>query len=90
MKYRVLMIGLLLGLGGCASLEEAYIYDREFGQAIQTSLDSQIAYPDRQQNRTPEGSEGITAEEIMNVYNQTFAEKPQQINVLKLGSSSGN
>ncbi|MCK4621469.1 MAG: hypothetical protein KAT62_04555 [Desulfuromonadales bacterium] len=90
MKYGVLIIGLLLGVSGCASLEEAYIYDREFGQATQAALASQIVYPDRQTSKTPEGVEGITAEEIMDVYNETFAEKPQQINILTLGSASGN
>jgi hypothetical protein len=90
MKYRVLIIGFLLVLGGCASFEEAYIYDREFGQASQAAWESQIVYPDKQSNRIPDGIEGITAEELMGVYNGTFAEKPQQINVLEIGSSGGN
>lgn len=90
MKYGVIIIGLLLGISACASLEEAYIYDREFGQATRAALASQIINPDWQTSKTPEGVEGITAEEVMDVYNQTFAEKPQQFNVLRLGSSSGN
>lgn len=85
MKYKVLVIGFILALGGCASVEEAYVLDREFGQATQAAWASQVAYPDRQTIKTPEGTEGITAEEIMDVYNQTFAEKPQQINVLDFG-----
>ena len=85
MKYKVLVIGIILALGGCASVEEAYVLDREFGQATQTAWASQVAYPDRQTVKTPEGTEGITSEEIMDVYNQTFAEKPQQINVLDFG-----
>ena len=85
MKYKVLFIGFILALGGCASVEEAYVLDREFGQATQAAWASQVAYPDRQTVKTPEGTEGITAEEIMDVYNQTFAEKPQQINVLDFG-----
>jgi hypothetical protein len=90
MKYKVLIIGFLLGLGGCASLEEAYVNDREFGQATQTARANQVAYPDRQTLKTPEGAEGINAEEVMDVYNQTFAEKPQQINVMELGLSNEN
>lgn len=85
MKYKAMIICFLIGIGGCASLEEAYILDREFGQATQTAWANQVAYPDRQTLKTPEGTEGITAEEIMDVYNQTFAEKPQQINVLEFG-----
>jgi hypothetical protein len=90
MKYKVLVIGFMLALGGCAapekaSFEEAYIVDREFGQATQAAWASQVAYPDRQSFKTPEGTEGINAEEIMDVYNQTFAEEPQQINVLEFG-----
>ncbi|MEN8729652.1 MAG: hypothetical protein AB1Z51_07655, partial [Desulfuromonadales bacterium] len=69
MKYKVLVIGFMLALGGCASFEEAYIVDREFGQATQAAIASQVAYPDRQSFKTPEGTEGINAEEIMNVYN---------------------
>ena len=90
MKYRVLIIGFLLGLGGCACFEEAYIYDREFGQATQATWESQIAHPEKQETKTPEGLAGITAEELMDVYNGTFAEKPQQLNVLNLGSVGGN
>ena len=90
MKYKVLVIGFILALGGCASLEEAYVSYRDFGQALQTARSSQVAYPDRQTLKTPEGAEGITAEEVMDVYNQTFAEKPQQINVMEVGLSSGN
>jgi len=90
MKYTVLIIGLLVGLSGCASFEEAYIYDHEYGQATQATFDSQVAYPDTQMQEGPEGIAGITAEELMGVYNGTFAEKPQQMNILTLGSTSGN
>ena len=90
MKYKVLVIGFILALGGCAplektSFEEAYMVDQEFGQATQAAWANQVAYPDRQTVKIPEGTEGITAEEIMDVYNQTFAEEPQQINVLEFG-----
>ena len=90
MKYRVLIIGFLLGLGGCASFEEAYIYDHEFGQATQATWASQVAHPEALDKKAPEGLAGITAEELMGVYNGTFGEKPQQLNILNLGTVSGN
>lgn len=90
MKYRLLIIGFLLGLGGCASFEEAYIYDREFGRATQATWESQVAYPENRKMNAPEGLAGITAEELMDVYNGTFGEKPQQLNILNLGSVGGD
>jgi hypothetical protein len=33
-------------LAGCASMEEAYYVDREFGLAQQAAWDNQVAYPD--------------------------------------------
>jgi hypothetical protein len=71
-------------LAGCASLEEAYYVDREFGQAQMASWDSQVAYPDyRFAAKTPQNIDGITAEEIMNVYNKTFAKEPTQTEVFQ-------
>jgi len=89
MTYRLLIIAVLLGLGGCASFQEAYIYDHEFGKASQMAWESQIAHPEAHETKTPEGLAGITAEELMGVYNDTFGEKPQQLNILNLGSVSG-
>lgn len=71
-------------LSGCASLEEAYYVDREFGKAQMASWDSQVAYPDyRYASRVPEGIAGITSEEIMGVYNNTFAKEPQNVDVFQ-------
>jgi hypothetical protein len=73
-------------LAGCASMEEAYYVDREFGLAQQAAWDKQVAYPDyRHVAKIPEITEGITAEEIMNIYNQTYAEEPEQVDVFQLG-----
>jgi len=73
-------------LAGCASFEEAYYVDREFGQAQMMTWDSQVAYPDyRHVPKTPEGTDGITAEEIMDVHNQTFGERPEDVDVLQFG-----
>jgi hypothetical protein len=73
-------------LAGCAAMEEAYYVDREFGLAQQAAWDSQVAYPDyRHVAKTPEVTEGITSEEIMNVYNRTFAEAPEKVDVFQFG-----
>jgi PBP1b-binding outer membrane lipoprotein LpoB len=86
MKKLSLILTAVLLLAGCASLEEAYYIDKEFGQDSQATWDRQVMYPDyRFAHKTPETIEGVTAEEIMKVYNDTFAEKPEQINVLGFG-----
>lgn len=87
MKYRLLFIGLLFGVSGCASLQEAYHTDREFGEATRISWQQQVAYPETMAQQTPEGVSGIAAEGIMDVYNGTFGEKPQQVNILSLGAT---
>jgi len=86
MRYLVISSAILSLLAGCASFEEAYHLDREYGQASRQAWDMQVAYPDyRHVDKVPETTEGITAEEIMEVHNQTFAEEPQQIDVFQLG-----
>jgi hypothetical protein len=78
------MISALVLLAGCATMEEAYYVDREFGLAQQAAWDNQVAYPDyRHVAKTPEITEGITAEEIMNVHNKTFAREPEQMQVFQ-------
>jgi hypothetical protein len=80
------MITAMVLLAGCASMEEAYYVDREYGLAQQVTWDNQVAYPDyRHVAKTPEITEGITAEQIMDVYNETFAEEPEQVDVFQLG-----
>jgi len=86
MRTLACMITAMALLAGCASMEEAYYVDREFGQAQQLAWDRQVAYPDyRHVAKTPEVTEGITAEEIMDVYNETFAEEPENVDVFQLG-----
>lgn len=88
------MILLLIGsflLVGCASMEEAYYVDREFGQSSQETWDMQVAYPDYRyamdQNtgeiRNPENLEGLPAENVMEVYTNTFAEPPTESEVIE-------
>jgi hypothetical protein len=86
MKILISTIAAMLLLAGCASLEEAYYVDREFGQAQQISWDLQVADTGyRHAAKTPEITEGITAEEIMGIYNQTFAEEPEQVEIFQFG-----
>ncbi len=90
MKTTILLIAASLLLAGCASLEEAYYVDHEFGQASQQTWDMQVAYPDYRyvydqdgKMKNPEGLDGIAAEEVMNVHTQTYAEKPTEADVLQ-------
>jgi len=86
MRILACMITAMVLLAGCASMEEAYYVDREYGLAQQVTWDNHVAYPDyRHVAKTPQTTEGVTAEEIMNVYNGTFSEAPEQVDVFQLG-----
>jgi len=86
MKFLAGIITTMALLAGCASLEEAYYVDREYGLAQQAAWDNQVAYPNyRYAAKTPEVTEGITAEEIMSVYNETFSETPEQVDIFQFG-----
>jgi len=77
-------LAALVLTAGCASMEEAYYIDREFGQASQASFDQQILYPDyRYAGEVPEGAPGIIAEEVMAVHIETYSEKPTQVEVFQ-------
>ncbi len=89
MKTTILLIAASLLLAGCASLEEAYFVDREFGQAAQQTWDMQVAYPDYRyvydqdgKMKDPQGMDGINAEEVMNTLTQTYGEKPTEAEAL--------
>ena len=84
MRILACMITVMLLLAGCASMEEAYYVDREFGLAQQVTWDKQVAYPDyRHVAKIPETTEGITAEDIMNVHNKTFARESEKMDVFQ-------
>lgn len=84
MKILACLITALALLGGCASFEEAYYVDREFGNAQMASWDTLVAYPDyRYASQVPEGIAGITSEEIMGVYNDTFSKAPEKVEVFE-------
>ncbi|HXV20874.1 MAG TPA: hypothetical protein VD811_07805 [Desulfuromonadales bacterium] len=86
MKILACMMSAMVLLAGCASTEEAYYLDREFGLAQQAAWDNQVAYPDyRHVAKTPETTEGIAAEKIMDASNKNFAEQPEIVNVFQLG-----
>ena len=86
MKTIILAIIATALLAGCASFQEAYVLDHEFGQASQATWNKQVAYPDhRYAKNTAENTDGITAENIMKVYNDTFGEAPKKVNVFQLG-----
>jgi hypothetical protein len=71
-------------LAGCAR-ETCYV-DQEWGVAQKASWDRQVANPDgRNAGVNPTGLEGVNAEEVMSVYNQTFAEKTSKTNVYEFG-----
>lgn len=90
MKYLVIITAGLL-LTGCASFQEAYYLDQEFGSDSNAAWEQQIAFPEATHDSSaPMGIEGITAEEIMGVYNETFAEEPMKQNVLSFGLPGGN
>jgi hypothetical protein len=90
-------IAMLTGLGllsGCAHnpevSREAQSVDLEWGQAQERTWAQQVAYPEgRSPEKLPEGMEGNTAEEVMGVYNQSFAERPTRTQVFQLGIVSG-
>jgi hypothetical protein len=84
-KTLLLIVAAALVLSGCASFEEAYLLDREFGQASLATWNRQIAYPDRQIETAPEGMEGITAEKTIGVHIDTYDQRPTKVDVFSIG-----
>jgi hypothetical protein len=73
-------------LTGCASFEEAYYLDREFGKAQMESWNKMIAYPDyRYADQEPEGMAGIHGEAAMDIYHRSFDKEPTHTEVFQLG-----
>lgn len=90
MKYLACAVPLLFLLAGCAPPREAYRLDREFGKAQMDAWDQQIVNRESPYGATPpEGMEGITAEEVMKVYNETFTEKAKETVIPELGKKIG-
>lgn len=86
MRTYLLIFAASIVLSGCASFEEAYYLDREFGEASQETWAQQVVpAEDRHAESLPETLSGITAEEVMAVHNETFAAEPTKIDVFQLG-----
>ena len=88
---KLIVMPLALGLlVGCSSTP--YV-DKEFGQGTRMALETQIADKTYQHAaKAPEGTPGIVAEEIMEVYTDDFGKAPKEtnINVLQGSGSSGS
>ncbi len=66
-------------LTGCASFQEAYQTDKNYGVNSQATWQKQVAYPEAPYaGTTPETHEGIMSERVMDVYNDTYGEPPKQ------------
>ena len=92
MKTTFFLLAASLLLAGCASMEEAYYTDREFGKNSQTTWDMQVAYPDyryvydQEGNfKNPETIDGISVEGVMDIYTKSYAEKSENINIMEFG-----
>jgi hypothetical protein len=86
MKRNMLLGILLITLAGCAPFKEAYYLDEEFGKDSRAAWEEQIVQKDPLNIDTvPEGMTGITAEGVMGVRNQTFAEKPTKSKIFEFG-----
>jgi hypothetical protein len=79
---KMLVVPLALGLlVGCSSTP--YV-DKEFGQATRTAFETQIADQTyRHAEQTPEGLEGIVAEEVMTVYTDDFGQAPTDAKIIQ-------
>jgi hypothetical protein len=86
MRWSFLILIAAVTFTGCASFEEAYVLDREFGKAQMETWDKMIAYPDsKYADKQPEGMEGIHAEPAMGVYHRSYSKEPTATNVIQLG-----
>lgn len=89
-KMFIALMALSL-LCGCAVKQEAYYVDQEWGKAQMASWDKMIANPaGKYDGDNPTGMEGINSEEVMDVYNRSFAEKSEAMPIFELGVTSGN
>ena len=83
MKKLLVVPVVLLLLAGCSSTP--YL-DEEFGEASRQTFAMQIANPDGLYgDKIPEGTAGLVAEEIMEVYTDDFGKPPADVNVFQLG-----
>ena len=80
-----IMIGLL---AGCASVTPNY--DAKFGNAVREARLKQTINPDAGKNPDQVvGTDGKTAKETMQVYQDSFKAPPPVVNVINIGGSLG-
>ena len=80
-KTYIILITLAL-LAGCASFEEAYYLDREFGQASRETWNKQILNPEAQTTKkVPTDIAGINTERAMDTHNKSFGDIPEKTEV---------
>lgn len=92
MRRLLVSLSAILAFTGCASFQEAYHTDQNFGNASEETFAQQIAYPERPYaGETPEGMAGITSEEVMDVHNRTYAAPPTELDLesIELFGSEG-
>jgi hypothetical protein len=87
---RIILFGILLiTAAGCAPFRDAHYLEQEFGKDSRATWDAQIVHKDPPHgDRVPEGMSGITAEEVMSVRNQMYADKPLKSQVFEIGMGS--
>jgi hypothetical protein len=93
-KLFTFVLALLLGLFfvGCGQpyMEETYYIDREFGKANMASFDKAIANPTPSISAiTPEGIDGIHAEQLMRIHDSTYGAEPAPTTVMQMGLTGG-
>lgn len=77
-------------LSGCAMFYDAPRISDDYGRAQSAVWSQQVAYPTPAAvDRTPEGLSGLPAEEIMKIYNQSFANKPSKQEIFNMGLTEG-
>ena len=90
MKTSIVIIAAAMLLSGCALFYDAPRIDADHGLAQAQVWDKQVAFADyRYAKTTPEGLGGIPAEQIMNVYNQSFGEQAEKQEVFELDLTGG-
>lgn len=85
---RLFLAASVLLLTACTASHEASYVDSEFGQAMQITFDSQVAFPGSpHEGEIPAGLEGINSEELMNAHVNSLSEATEKTKVFTLGFS---
>lgn len=86
MRSMLILILATISLPGCAMFYDAPRISDDYGQAQRAVWSQQVANPTPAvADRTPEGLSGLPAEEIMKIYNQSFANKPTKEEIFNMG-----